>query len=321
MTDFRWISNRRLHGAFHPAFNPSFVEWEGRRCMIYREGPRDQDHTRLFMTDLDESYQPVGRLVQLQLKPVSSRIVTYDDPRAFVWKGQLWVLHTQASPAPNFIRGYSACIVLSRVDREGQEIETWVPNFGRNINHSNAEAPFNMEKNWSPLVVGDELYLIYEISPLTVIQFNPDSALKIVQSNSHWPNPHRGYLSGSTPLLPWRGSEYIGLYHTFETFNRKGRRYLAGFYTVDTDTWRVTGISSRHELQGWFNVFLDLRRGISNRLQVAVGLKWSDQHEVVFPLGLLDQGKNWAVSTGWNDCRSFVALFDKKSVEKNLIPI
>jgi predicted GH43/DUF377 family glycosyl hydrolase len=314
------IPNWQLAGYLRSCFNPALVNYQGRRLLFYRYtawwlGTR----TRIAMVELDADFRPASRHAPVSLPKVSDRVITFDDPRAIVWRDQLWLLHIQAAYyAPGWT--WSSAIVLNQVSPAGEVLQTHVPAYGRNLNYAVTEAPPAFEKNWTPIVVDNELYVVYELNPLTVIQFHPASQTWVPVAQQPWTSPYTRYLSGGTPLIPWQGTEYIGLFHTYEKRpHSQSRIYSMGFYTVDVAHWRVTRVSAQPILTAWDDRCRDIRRG--NYLRLLPNRRQDPPYSVVFPCGILDCDSAWAVAIGWNDCRTYIEIYDKTTVTASLLPV
>jgi predicted GH43/DUF377 family glycosyl hydrolase len=301
-------------------FNPSLVRFESDLLLFYRYQHRFQfatnlgsvNTTNLGLVKLNSKLKPAARRTQVQIPKISERIISFEDPRAFVWRNDLYVMHNQSCFSDHT---WSTSIVLGRFN-SGSIEQLQVPAFGQNLNLAAINgAPAAYEKNWTPTVVGDDLFMVYQINPLVVIKYDDASRswLQIETDQTSRPIPYKTFISGSTPLIPWRDDEYIGLFHTYEKFGDNKRLYSMGFYTVDINRWRLTGISHRPTLTAWKNRWRDTRlRGF---------IKDSPDYLVVFPAGIVDLGKSLAVSYGWNDCRCYISAHDKQDVSDSLITI
>ncbi|MBV8883969.1 MAG: hypothetical protein JO235_08195 [Chroococcidiopsidaceae cyanobacterium CP_BM_RX_35] len=308
------INNSLLAGSLLKCFNPSLVCYQGRHLLYYRYTPQPGGvHTCIAFVELNSSFQPVSHHCHIHLPKVTDRILTIDDPRAFVWRDELWLLHIQAARYQHSQQcRWSTAIVLARVNLAGQVIQVYVPTYGRNNNYAVADAPPAFEKNWTPVVVEDELYIIYEIHPLSVLKFQPKQQALIPVCYKSWNNHYPTYLSGGTPLICWHDSEYIGLFHTYVKLSNKQRLYSMGFYTVDVKQWCVNHISSQPILTAWH----DNRKNLGWREEFSQG-----NPLVVFPSGIIECGEAWAVSFGWNDCRCYIQLYEKNVVFASLISV
>ena len=301
------INRRHLSGSWLKCFNPSLVYYQGRYLLFYRYTPQPNSiYTSIAFVELALNFQPLGQQQQVQLPRMTDRVMTMDDPRAFVWRDELWLLHVQAARYRHRHQWHwSTAIVLARVELTGQVSQVYVPAYGRNINYAVADAPPAFEKNWTPLVIEDDLYIVYEINPLTILKFQPKQEILIPVCYQPWINPYPTYLSGGTPLISWLDSEYVGLFHTYTIRPDQERLYSMGFYTLDVEQWCITRISQKPVLTAWEDDSKDLRRWEQFGQGKAL---------VVFPGGIVDYGETWAVSFGWNDCRCYIQLFDKNQV-------
>lgn len=312
------LSNAALGRRWLCCYNPSLVEIRGKTFLFYRFTPdRSLIYTRIAFVELDSGFRSVCSPQQVQLPPVSDRIVSFEDPRAFVWRDNLWLMHVQAALDPEL--GWSACTVLARLGADGEVVSLDVPNVGRNHNLACADAPPAIDRNWTPAVVGDDLYLIYELNPLTVFRLSQSGVWEQVCRQDPWISGWTTYLSGGTPLVPWKGSEYLAAFHTYNMKARSQRVYSMGFCSVNVSSWRVVRVSSAPVLTAASSRFWDTRPGVLRRL--LRGPRSTGESLVVFPSGLLRQGERWAVSFGWNDCRSRIELYDDDAVERTLQPV
>lgn len=306
------IDNRLLAGSSLKCFNPSLVHYQGRHLLYYRYTPQPGGvHTCIAFVELGSNFQPVSRHCYINLPKVTDRILTIDDPRAFVWRDELWLLHVQAAQYQHSQQySWSTAIVLAQINLAGEVIQVYVPTYGRNANYAVTDAPPAFEKNWTPVVVGDELYIIYEIYPLTVLKFQPQQQALVPVCQKSWNNPYSTYLSGGTPLIYWEASEYIGLFHTYIKLPNNQRLYSMGFYTVDVEKWYVNGISPLIP-RDW-----DDDRNLRQHEEFSRG-----EPLVVFPGGMIDCKEAWAVSFGWNDCRCCLQLYEKNRVLASLLSV
>jgi hypothetical protein len=119
------------------------------------------------------------------------------------------------------------------------------------------DVPINgIEKNWTPLVKDDQLYLIYTFDPLVVIRydFNPEGLCELVfaQSGVTFPLTTYRYLRGGSNMLPLgdRREVYFGLCHSrieADYQNIGGYPYpyyLPHLIVIDTNNgWKVVYLS------------------------------------------------------------------------------
>jgi predicted GH43/DUF377 family glycosyl hydrolase len=295
-------------------FNPSLVYYQNNLLLFYRFQSRHEFFTGIGFVKLNSKFRPISRHSVVQIPKVTDKIISFEDPRLFGWKNYLYMMHNQSC----FTNTWSTSIVFSAVDLNGQVSQIQVPNYGKNLNQAvRDDAQPAFEKNWTPVIVEDEFYIIYEINPLTVLKFDPEqqTCIEVEVPDQSWSSAYQTYLSGSTCLIPWRGSEYIGLFHTYAKNGGK-RLYSMGFYTVDVKQWRVTNISAKPILTAWKNKWKDTRQNALKKIFV----KDDPSYLVVFPGGLIDCDDTWAVSYGWNDCCCYIDTYEKTRVIESLIP-
>ena len=319
-----WISNSRLGSSLRAAFNPAIVPFEAGYLLFYRQAiSRKEPYTHIRMVALDKAYRPRSTASDVAIPKISPQIRTFDDPRAFWWRGSLWLLHTQASHSNGKI--WATCVVLTQVFPDGRTGITFLPEYGRNINESNRGFGAEFEKNWTPLVIGDDLFLIYQIHPMFVLRvcwsgnMHSDAISHVETVETQQSNFQAAtHLSGGTPLIQLEGSSFIGMYHTYALLDGTNRQYTAGFYTVSSKPWKLTSISQVPILVGESATLRDLRRPLRER----IGLRRpSTMYEVVFPGGLIDRGDTLDAAIGWNDCRLFIQRFNKADIFAGLMRI
>lgn len=326
------ISNNNLAGFLVSCFNPSLVSFQGEILLFYRFLPSTSQYpggyTNLAFVKLNPiNFQPISKHQVVNFTAMTKLPATFDDPRAFVWKDQLWVMYIQSVKT---VSGkWSSAVVISQIDLDGHVIQTRVPKYGRNFNFAVSEDALPaQEKNWSPLVFGDDLYFLYELNPLNIIKFQPENNTCVQVLSSPWKSHFQTYLSGSTSLIPWRGTEYIGLFHTYELSNSV-RTYSMGFYIVDISQWRVTQISLEPILIAKPGIFKKLFGKFLNKLwyskyskinwlgyllRIIYGTPWN----VIYTCGMIDYGEKWAVSIGYNEKNCYIEIYDKVKISKSL---
>jgi hypothetical protein len=325
------ISNNNLAGFLVNCFNPSLVSFQGEILLFYRfiiSTSRLPDYqTDIAFVKLDPTnFQPISKHQPVNLTAMTALPATFDDPRVFVWMNKLWIMYIQS--VKTIAGKWSSAIVISEIDLDGQVIQTHVPKYGNNINFAVSEdAPPAQEKNWSPVVIGDNLYFIYELNPLTVIKFQIENNTCVQISSNPWESHFQTYLSGSTALIPWRESEYIGIFHTYKS-SKSIRTYSMGFYTIDINQWRVTHISSELVLVAkttllkklfgrflkklWYSKYSKIY-WLGKLLHIIYGDPWN----VIYTCGLIDYGEDWAVSIGYNHQNCYIETYDKVKISES----
>ena len=155
--------------------------------------------------------------------------LSYEDLRLFSWRQGLWAigaLHVQ--------KKYEGELDLSKricrqalVKIEGNEM----------ILHSIFTSPLKLktEKNWVPLVIGDDLYFFYSIDPLALYKFD-GSKLTL---NGSLPRSHDSIrLRGSSQLVHWKDDLYLGLAH-WQRIKTHKTHYLHEFVIFDSSSMQL----------------------------------------------------------------------------------
>lgn len=311
----RGLTGRRGFGAGAAplAFNPGLIADGAGYLLFYRLQQPAEPFTSLSVVRLDDRLRVVTRPQRVAVPKISAEITSFEDPRAFRWRGDIWLMHNQASLSGGI---WSTSLVVGRY-ADGRITDLSVPLYGQNRNRAlDPAAPPAFEKNWTPLVIGDDLCLVYEMNPLTMLKYDPARHDWQLQSG---PGPRvetgwDSYLSGSTPLIPWGPDQQIAMFHTYQ---REGERrlYHAGFWLLNTRTWRVSALSPAPVLSGWKDRIRDHRQGRRRFLS------YDPVYQVVFPAGIAWAGEDLLVSFGWNDSQAAIARFSRAEVEAALQPL
>lgn len=167
----------------------------------------DQNFSVLSCTEVEESY--------LQSSSIQFKHDALSDTRLFHWKNAIWGIG-----AGKIIddQGEKTIQILARFD--GAKITKVVPLL------SPFDAP--LEKNWSPLVIEDELFLVYSYRPLIIFKMVGDT-LELFKQSFLSSEPHT--LRGGSPLVPW-GDHYLGVVHSSPLHLGK-RVYTHSFVLLD----------------------------------------------------------------------------------------
>jgi hypothetical protein len=111
-----------------------------------------------------------------------------------------------------------------------------------------------IEKNWTPLIKDDKLYLIYMFDPMIVVRydFNSEGICELIykQEGTVFPIIGNCYLRGGSPLIPLGDGHYFGLCHSriVSSHTNVGGYaypyYLPHMIVVDTNAWKVIYLSN-----------------------------------------------------------------------------
>jgi predicted GH43/DUF377 family glycosyl hydrolase len=274
-------------------YNPSIVEFEGRRLMAYRTHRADDGfRSRLAICEMDDYGRAKGNQ-WLDLSP-PGKTVSLEDPRLFTFRGKLHVSFTEARYyGPG--KPYTCQMKYARLGRklgQWQAERIFIPNYGDNAGN-------RLEKNWLFFESGNALHAIYHAEPHVVLRFaaNGEDVEEATQSRSGltWP---WGKVSGGTPPVPAGEGRMITFFHSFlpHLISPHWRRYFSGAYVFEAVApWRIVACSQRPLLIG--------SEADGHGLD-PLGSTWAPF--VVFPGGAIKVKKGWLVSYGINDYRSAI---------------
>lgn len=172
------------------------------------------------------------------------RDIDAEDPRLFICNNKIYVIFNALSPFP----GHKRSMAIS-------EYESFHPIYLRIHDDQEQEQEQSIEKNWSPCVVNNQLYLIYLFSPLIVLHydFNSEGKCKIQYKQKQNPElkiqsiytPDK-CLRGSSSFIPFinsfLGEFYIGLCHSYICKNGQ-HYYFAVLCVINVTKWEILYIS------------------------------------------------------------------------------
>lgn len=138
------------------------------------------------------------------------------------------------------------CVVFNALCHDGKRrIFLYLDEFRRCIK---LQVPgFNLrdiEKNWTPFVVGDVIYFIYSLNPMVVLQMDDEKAGRchVVDSNVRLgPVINPLYPHGGSALQLWTWPYFIGLAHTRHP-------YRSVFYVFDAEEMKLVGVGQPFHL-------------------------------------------------------------------------
>jgi predicted GH43/DUF377 family glycosyl hydrolase len=195
-----------------PIYNPSVIT-QGDGLLF---SARESNHTRLadcsmhFLTSpplhsevllIDQPNGSPRRITRLDDSPLRATpgLADYgiEDLRLFRWRGGTYGIAAGTSLKPG--GGWSVQQVLLHIEAGAIRAHWPLP------------SPIGaaVEKNWAPLVVGDDLFLIYTLQPLVIYRF-AQGALHIV--SAHPPVSNNTDLHGGTPFIPYNDG-YLAIAH------------------------------------------------------------------------------------------------------------
>ena len=145
--------------------------------------------------------------------------------------------------------------------------------------------PAIFEKNWVPVIIKGELYIIRFLDPLQVMKCSIHEGCTFVKNNTdalkYEMDEENTPLRGGTKFELYKYPYYIGIAHgTY--INRTFRRYEVYLVVLCVDPFRVVYVSDPLKIHS------DLFRGKKPRWKALFG-------DFIFPTGLILEGKNSVV--------------------------
>jgi FkbM family methyltransferase len=268
-------------------FNNSLIRYNGRLLMAYRVGWKD---ARIAILELSPNGQPI-RNSWIALKYGSGQ----EDPRLFVFQGQLHVSYTAFNKCSNRDGGYTdLCYARLRETENG-----WNTDEDINVKYSGRQL---WEKNWGFFEYEDELYCVYSISPHKVLKIKNGRGFVIAETSN--PIKKVGNLHGGAPPVYHRGEFYCFYHRRLGLSSEK-------FYSIDLYTFEAKPPfrPSRH---------IELPILIADRKD----RPGETVPHALFPGGaFIDDLHRWTVSFGYYDKWSEIAWWDINDVEACLVAL
>ena len=294
-------------------FNPTMIEYEDGYLLVYRTDLKNEKLKRwcvyinLHLVKLNKKYKVVGENKTLKLhtnpKTFLDKYIKElpkghhcEDPRMIIFNKKIYLFYTD---------GFKQLLALINLDT-------------LDVEHSDyLESPFNtqFEKNWTPLVKNNELYLVYGYSPLfTIIKLNRDNPWLIDTIISQktllkdvW---NYGDIRGGTPWIMTHDDKYyISMFHSSKQLTpiiEYSKVYFAGIILLNKDMEPVA-ISRKPVIRGEIQSFT------IDRLNQNIF--------VVFPGGnIYDEDKEKYIFTfGNNDYENRILEIEKEKIYDNLL--
>lgn len=164
----------------------------------------------------------------------------------------------------------------------------------------------NVEKNWMPFVYNNELHLIYEISPHTVLKPNRETGeCVVIAKNEKEIQWNFGELRGGTPALAMGNDFYISFFHSAVLAKQLRRKsayfYLMGCYVFDQKPpFNITAITPKPILPEDLYTFRHNHR------------------KIIYPSGLTETPNEYILACGENDAHIVIVSLNKTRLLKEL---
>ncbi len=297
------------------AYNPSLIPYSDGYLLSFRSRgklPEDalakkfRKHSSFIgVVKLNKNFEPLKKSVQiLDIQSYASEIsCTAEDARLlkvgeriFMFFNDIHLLHKA--------KGCFSPYFAELIEKEGRFV---LKNPAKLLSYDKA---IQAEKNWSPFVANNRLYLIYADNPRVILEADLDTGIcqEITRKERDW-HWNWGEVRGGTPAQLVDG-QFLTFFHSsfYFNFNRKGKvkrglNYVMGAYTFDQKppfTIRMMTLAPLGELNDYLK---------------------ENRRKVVFPCGLVIQEDLIHVVWGKNDCLIMLTTFDKQKLVSSMEPL
>jgi hypothetical protein len=272
LVDILKVKSERLYNNFtFPIFNPSIIKFKNKvyfisRCNKPKNNKTPYEYDGINFIHECNANLKVSKITLLDdtllKKKLRKGFNGLEDIRLFIWKNSIWgigaSIYYKASYDNNFCREFKCNQVLIKI--EGNKITEFYE----------LKSPFNKykEKNWTPVVKNEQLFFLYSIKPLLVLQFL-NKKLKVIKSDSG-KNLNQIYVRGGTTIVELANRRMIGVGHKAPIKSFGSLFYKHLFYMID-DEFNLKMLSKEFFIE---------KKGLE------------------FPCGLFLNGKNIVMSYG-----------------------
>jgi predicted GH43/DUF377 family glycosyl hydrolase len=306
------LETKQIHlPEFPHAFNPSLVRWGEGLLLSFRVIPdAKQPFTSwLGVVRLDDNFNVVSAPQIITLRyansPIPSRI---DDGRLIIFQDSLYVVYSDNED--EYISKGGFRVYIARLEEKNGNFEVM---YREKLSTFAGNNTLRREKNWTPFILNDTLFLAYSLSPHLILKpiFGTNTCITTSCSTKkitwRW-----GELRGGTPAL-LMSDHYLGFFHScmmLETVHcpKKARHYFMGAYTFNAERpFEITHISKEPII------------GKNFYHGPSYPPYWGTV-QVVFPGGFIyDEQFIWVVF-GRQDHEMWVTKLDKNGVYQHLVP-
>ena len=160
-----------------------------------------------------------------------ARVLGYEDCRLFRWRGAWWAMATVRDRRPDALAEIALLSLESPIDSVGPDMPSVIRAYHV---QRDVVAADRHEKNWVPLVRGNDLFFVYESDPTLILQVDP-ATRRASMLMASLPEPVLKNLRGSSQAVPFEVNGANGfLYVTHEAFeNGHRRRYTHRLVWID----------------------------------------------------------------------------------------
>ena len=186
----------------------------------------------------------------------------------------------------------------------------------------------NFEKNWSPLILKNEIYFVYSITPFIMLKYekNGRNCLKkkfatnkfLYDLMAHYSN--NIHIRGGTPFIQINENEWISVAHSVIINLRKTMRGLniltSKHFKESLDDREWLASYDRLYLMFFYTIKYDKGNFFIDKMSYMFQPPFlrHDVEYITFPSGLTEDNDNYYLFFGENDTESMMTQMNKKFV-------
>lgn len=303
------VQNYSFTGKNHQAelwFNASIARFNDNYILCYRTDKLDKELNRycvyinLHLVRLDLNYNVISDNHTLDLLTVPTSFLDKaivdlpknnhaEDPRIIIYNDELYIFYTD---------GFKQLIAIL-------DPITFKIKYNKYL-----DKPFdtNYEKNWTPIIIKNQLNLIYSVSPfftlMTLDNKKPCHINNILSRrnriNDLW---EWGQIRGGTPWIETHDKKYyISVFHSSKNLTpiiEHSKIYVAGLLVMNKDL-EIVGISKKPLMAPSLYTY--------NKSRLNQNIF------VIFPCGFLYNKGKYIISMGYNDCEIRILEIKKNKI-------
>lgn len=282
--------------------NASIAQHNGRIWCVYRTKNLYEFNAECFISELNSDFEPISD------KPLlaENSNTAFEDVRLFSFKDKLLAFYTfmpfndRGGWDWEYIVGFAELDVGNSILKNHVSLRS----LSRRFNGKG----FSNEKNWSPYIYKDELFMVTDFDPaLRIIKIgHPGGKVKpqeIYLSSIRTKGWEFGEIRGGTPLLcaPVDDEWMYGFVHSYKTHKNGFNRYY--YYTV----------ARLHHNNGIFEYHSQPLSYPDEDPDEDYKLLWNYSNnrklKVIFPIGIMHHQDGVVVSFGKDDVCSYTEYF------------
>lgn len=233
---------------------------------------------KLCFDDFSRRPTPIALRIVLESVPYEPGELFVEDVRLFLFRGEVWAIAA--------LNGHenTSWPVMGKI--EGDVFHC------KKLLLAACEPP---QKNWSPFILNDRIYVEISINPHIVAEVDEESGRCVpLRAGSFVRRNDYSYRGGAITFLPNIG--FLGLGHFFIKPKNSLRHYFSFFYLFDAER----------------NLHIT---------KVSLPIKFDARHRIEFVSGLVCSGDSLLVSYGVNDCDNLFVRISLSDALETLLPV